>query len=279
VFVPDSIRKCVCFLAYDTGKSRKLVGTGFFVSIPADDPNKIHTYLVTAKHIAKGIENRIGDKSVYIRLNTPDGKYDWIAVDEGIWTYHDDGFVDVAVLYMPGSMLKEFEHLVFPLNEMATPEIFKKERIGLGSEVATIGLFSNQSGRRRNIPIVRVGSIAAVPEEKIRTKMWSYNVEIEAFLVEARSIGGLSGSPVFVILEQMQLSKDGAGYGHVQRLYLLGLVHGHWDAEFSQSEVAASTKSEREAFNMGIAMIIPAHQINNVVEKHFQILMEANRAR
>ena len=45
-----------------------------------------------------------------------------------------------------------------------------------------------------NLPIVRLGAIAAMPGEYIKTD-WGC---LRAYLIEARSIGGLSGSPVFI---------------------------------------------------------------------------------
>jgi hypothetical protein len=50
-----------------------------------------------------------------------------------------------------------------------------------------VGLFSEHQGAERNIPIVRVGNIAAMPEEPVLTTSWG---AIDAYLIEARSIGG-----------------------------------------------------------------------------------------
>ena len=59
-----------------------------------------------------------------------------------------------------------------------------------------VGRFINHEGRQRNMPAVRFGNIAMMPFEKIRHK----EREEESFLVEVRSIGGYSGSPVFVFV-------------------------------------------------------------------------------
>ena len=111
-----------------------------------------------------------------------------------------------------------------------------------------------------------------MPEEKIQTG----SEEMEAFLIESRSIGGLSGSPVFVKVAEPRTG------GHtlrikgrrmrvsetrelgVDRIYLLGLVHGHWDIPPSQVD-AAIVDNSRESVNVGIAIVVPAQKILEVL--------------
>jgi hypothetical protein len=50
---------------------------------------------------------------------------------------------------------------------------------------------------------------------------------IDAYLIEVRSIGGLGGSPVYIALGNTR-SIDGQQIDG-QMLYLLGIVHGHYD--------------------------------------------------
>ena len=55
------------------------------------------------------------------------------------------------------------------------------------------------TGRDRNFPIVRTGHIAMMPDEKIpKVKIGDWEGNADAYLIESRSIGGWSGSPVFV---------------------------------------------------------------------------------
>ena len=87
--------------------------------------------------------------------------------------------------------------------------------------------------------------------------------EMEAYLAEGRSIGGLSGSPVFVrntVKWPMHSSRGpthlyGLGDGH-----LLGLMHGHWEVPAS-----FSTIEQVEAVNMGVSIIVPAKKILEVL--------------
>ena len=76
----------------------------------------------------------------------------------------------------------------------ANPGIIEAKNLGVGDEVFIAGLFTRAIGQARNLPIIRMGTVAMMPDEKIlfHKKM------IDAYLIESRSIGGLSGSPVFI---------------------------------------------------------------------------------
>jgi hypothetical protein len=90
------------------------------------------------------------------------------------------------------------------------------------------------------MPIVRHGNIAMLPEEQIQTEMGYADVH----LIEARSIGGLSGSPVFVRTSEAE--KD----SH-RGIQLLGVMHGHW--EIKESELNKPTLvHDRRGVNLGI---------------------------
>jgi hypothetical protein len=87
--------------------------------------------------------------------------------------------------------------MVYPYSGCITAEHMQEHEVAVGDEVFITGLFSQRHGTRRNIPIVRVGNLACMTEEKVST---NYFGDMDAILIEARSIGGLSGSPVFLNL-------------------------------------------------------------------------------
>ena len=108
--------------------------------------------------------------------------------------------------------------------------MIKKRSIGIGDEVITVGLFTAVPGVSRNQPILRHGNIAMFPVEQIQTGLGYADV----ILVEARSIGGISGSPVFARNTFMTKVKNRHGeddilFANGPGVTLLGLMHGHWD--------------------------------------------------
>ena len=87
-----------------------------------------------------------------------------------------------------------------------------------------------------------------IPDEPVPTKMGM----TEAYLIEARSIGGLSGSPAFVYKRN--------------RFYLLGLMHGHWDIPPENKNDFVDMDSFGSV-NMGIAIVVPAKKILEVLNQ------------
>jgi hypothetical protein len=86
---------------------------------------------------------------------------------------------------------------------------------------------------------------------------------VETYLAEGRSIGGLSGSPVFVrnTVHMLAMTKDGtrAQISALGTFHLLGLMLGHWDAPPDFSE------TQGKSINMGISIVVPAAKILEVL--------------
>lgn len=142
-----------------------------------------------------------------------------------------------------------------------------------------VGLFRNHLGRDRNEPIVRVGNIAAIPADPIRTRLFG---DMRAILIEARSIGGLSGSPVFVHLGFVRWRDGKVMFSQAAQPFLfLGLMHGHW--EVLEAAGVAPLEDAPEKINTGIAIVVPAEQIRDSrlphVEEIAQMTAEQMRER
>ena len=145
----------------------------------------------------------------------------------------------------------------------ATPEQRKKVGIGIGDEVFLPGLFRFHHGTNKNIPVIRVGNIAAMPEEPVQTA----NGKIEAYLIESRSIGGLSGSPVFVYLGNWRLIDNEWRQASGFTFTLLGLVHGHWDTDEADIDVFIQDTNRQRSVNMGMAIVVPVEKILETIKQ------------
>lgn len=89
-------------------------------------------------------------------------------------------------------------------------------------------------------------------EEPVNTRMGL----MEAILVEARSIGGLSGSPVFVHTRPSFVPANPEAIAGIQ---LLGLMHGHFD------EVFDAGPQTRERVNVGIGIVAPVSKLREIM--------------
>jgi len=270
--VADEIRECAIFLCYKsmgTGvpavEVYKPCGTGFLVSVPLPDyPQVGAMYIVTARHIIDRIPRLGLDRKVYLRVNRRDSEPEIVGVDLGEWIFHpSDRGVDVAVLPAVFYDPTGYEVRAIPQGMAATAEVIHRESIGIGDDVFFTGLFINHYGKNRSLPILRIGNIAMMPEEPLAA---GGGTLMDAFLVESRSIGGLSGSPVFVSVAGPRRGTTGMLSTAVltSQSYWLGLMHGHWDGPLSDAD-AVGEKEER--VNMGIAIVIPADKILEVLNQ------------
>jgi hypothetical protein len=241
------------------------IGTAFFVSVPLDDSDQTGPLIVTALHVlaaARSVER--GDGAIYVRINTPDGGSDWAKTDLDEWATPEQSplAVDVAVCAWRWGR-DVYDYKAVHRYSWLTDEIIERENINVGDDLFLTGLFVNHYGRERNVPIVRMGNIATMPGELVQTKLGP----VRAYLIESRSVGGLSGSPVFISMgmwhynkEQQIMQRSGGN-----AWYLLGVMHGHWDA-VGMSEAVIDDGLSTEYINMGIAIVTPIQEIVKLLD-------------
>lgn len=257
--VPKSVRDCVVYIGLPDPHNPdnvKYGGTAFMVSVPGERAGWF-TYLVTAKHSLEHIANR----PYVIRANTKDGRSIVFDAKDTQWTVHPDPTVDAAIMrfVVPDELSLDWSSI--PLSNFLTDRLIHDHRIGAGDEVVMTGLFTEVEGTAKNLPIVRMGNVALIPDEPI-----PFNNElIEAYLIEARSIGGLSGSPCFVSSTKLipwpnKDPKDKTpNYCWVPgESFFFGIVRGHWQV------LPMRSLNEVEKVNMGISVVVPAKKIREI---------------
>ncbi len=296
--VPDIVLKSAVFLGLDSPTGKEYGGTGYIISVDYG-PGYVFTsedagvskairyplmFLATAAHVAEKLEG----VDFYIRANRRNGSLAEIKVEAETtrWWYHatEKDAVDAALVVLPIGAMFATDMIPIPVTGFVSEEIIGSHNLGIGDEVFVAGLFKNAKGTSKNIPIIRIGNVAMMPGEKIffpteeRPDQWLY-----ANLLESRSTGGLSGSPVFIRetvsvpagfrarpgfalnavnsptpeeigLEKLQL----AGVG---RFYFFGSMIGHWRVQ------TGFPTTREEAVNMGIAPMVPAHKILEIFQQ------------
>jgi hypothetical protein len=259
--IPPEVLKSVVFVGYqDIAKKKYFSGTAVLVS-RARIGDVYFSYFVTAKHVIDGIKE-LGIKTVLLRMNMKSGNAEWVPTDLKDWVFPPDKSVDVAVL--PYAMKSDVDHEAFPIYFTLDDQFKEQFKVGVGNDVFVTGLFHPHKGQKNNIPIVRVGNIAAMPAERIATKKFGL---IEAYLIEARSISGLSGSPVFLSLG-ISRSSGGFHVGEFNKVFLLGIVHGHFDAPKGGTPDAVSVEDAAdEKLNVGIAIVVPFEKVLETISQ------------
>lgn len=281
--VPDQVRKCVLFIGVhepDLPAEPEPLwgGTGFIVAVPGgpgyhavekEGPRTLTTWhtsavMVTARHVAKKLEG----KEFFLRANKTDGTSKIIEGHaDARWWYHptEEKYVDAAVIVFPYGALPDLDIMPIPLPLFADDEKIEECHIGTGDEVFVTGLFTKVVETGKNQPIVRIGTVAMMPGEKIPFKD---GFLIDAHLIELPSIGGLSGSPVFVRETLSTPLMDEPGSPHwkpgrrmhgVGPIMFFGSVIGHWEVP------SGFNISTAEAINMGISPVVPAKKIAEII--------------
>ena len=273
--VPDVILKSVGFIVSYVGPDTfDVEGTGFFVGVPSKiRPAVNYNYFVTAWHLALGLL----DRDVGILVNRKDGGVDQLQTT-GTWFNHPtDPSVDVAVT--PCEPSDDLDIAPIEAGMLLTPDSIKDQSIGIGDEVFLPGLFEFASGLGTGgpegdhvMPIIRHGNIAMLPKQKIFLDIGPNRHAAEVYLIEARSIGGISGSPIFarktvrIPIEQKQTGHQSHIHG-LGDFFLLGLMHGHWDIKESERNKYRVPIDGEHGVNLGIAMVAPAHKILEVINR------------
>lgn len=267
--VPDFVLKTVAFISEiidsgATGDDYDAQGTGFFAMLPADgDPNRFHHYFITAKHVILGLKR----KRFALVINERHGKVRPVEVTYEKWCFHpSDASVDAAA--MPFEPRQELESLSFQSKYFVTPESMKPA-FGVGDDIFIPGLFTYAQGRARNMPIIRHGNLAMIPDEEIQVN-YGFAKFANVYLIEARSIGGISGSPV-LIRKTVSLptrnfdTSETRLHGLSAEFHVLGLVQGHWDIKESEINNPGPVQDKQRGVNMGIAVVVPAHKILEIL--------------
>lgn len=250
--------KSVCFIGWhnpaeDPSVWDHVEGTGWFTPL-----TPWYWTIVTARHVLDQVPT--GSK-VRVWVNLASGLWP-IDYERDDWETHEDPTVDLALLLKAINVGKgrlDLDHVCLSREgwvselQLNHPE----HPIGIGDRVYFPGLFAHHFGKERLQPIIRQGTVAAMNLEPVITEIGGKAVEIDAYLVEVHSIGGLSGSPVimrfgFDHLNPEAPSPHDATKWPIFSDALFGVVHGHYDLT-----VPPEGGNRFERLNTGICMVVP----------------------
>lgn len=256
----------------EPGKDHDYGGTGFLVGY-SDGPGYFG-YLVTARHVAKALE-KYSDTGFVIRANTMDGASIPLPIEHVDWAYPKDDRIDLAAT--PFSIGDEFDQIYFGLKE-GILDFSHQHAVQCGDRVCITGLFRLYAGTKRNVAIVHTGHVAALadPKERVplRDRTTGEIVEAEVYLVEAQTLDGLSGSPVYIeelvnlggysdLPEPGQKNRKPMAIG---RAFLMGLYVGSWDGE--PGTILAADRGYKGSVRVpvGMGLVVSAAEILKLIE-------------
>ena len=221
------------------GATEKIpIGTGFICSVKGEfDSDPIFHYLVTARHVVSH------GRATWVRVNISDTGTEDRPIPTKSWIGHPSQDVAVAPLAMTG--MHDWRAIpAKALEEIATTPI----DLEFGDRVYFVGLLpSIPEMGRRNIPMVRSGTLGALYQDGIRLEIDpGKKVTVKAHLIDCRSYLGFSGSPCYVQRDTLASPAPGQ-LALGTRTYLLGLISAHFpepNDPMSHAGVGVVTASE-----------------------------------
>jgi len=254
---------------YDAEHGRRAGATGFIVNMPAEDPEitraVVHHYVVTNHHGVTGREETV------LRVNLREGGTDTLTIPNSDWQPHPDGDdLAVAPLQMD---FNTHQYAAVNLGMILTQESAEHWDIGPGDEAFFIGRYVDLEGREHNVPTVRSGIVAAFPGQRVSQRP-RRDFDQESVLVEARSLSGFSGSPVFVTPAPfIKRSDDYGGAPAVQMMreapvFLLGIDWGHspWDEPVRRPSGNPLSDGTYVRTNSGMMTVVPGVKLLEILK-------------
>ena len=259
--IPERFLNCAVYLYPSEVEARAGVrsgGSGFICSIPsAIDKNHAHIYVVTNSHVIEA-------GSTIIRINTREGTTDILSTEKSSWFHHPAGD-DLAVCSV-NLPLEKYNYSYISRIMFLDKGIIDQYNIGPGDDVFLVGRFVNHEGKQRNLPSVRFGNIAMMPWEPIKQDRLGGFLQ-ESFMVELRSIGGTSGSPVFIYFSPLRPIMTTRPAKDRRAGFLLGILWGHilTEERIRDSDGEKMREGWKVRANSGMAGVVPAWKLDELL--------------
>jgi hypothetical protein len=218
--VEETMRKSVIFIGVETEAGFYPTGTCLVVLAYVEGKMAM-PMAVTARHLFDAIP---GDY-VSIRMNRKVGGADTIKMEKKYHATFQDKSIDL-VLFNCHIDPTIYDVAPFHLDKDAWQKQIDELGGGppqAGDEVCTIGLYATHYGLQRNEPIVRIGHVAAIPNEPVFSNFGL----AKGFLIEVHSIMGLSGSPVYWTIPPVRVAGKKIQYLRIPQYILLGIFIGY----------------------------------------------------
>ncbi len=240
---------------HDAQTGENIGGSGFLVSLPAEnEPGRSWVIAVTNRHV-------IEHGNPVVRTNSKDGKTYYYDFAETDWVFHKDQDLAACPIRVNETNQK---YALIGKDSIMTREKAKEWELGPGDDTFLVGRFIHRDGGQTNVPTVRFGHIAQMPSIVEDPDSGRRN---ESFLIETRSIGGYSGSPVLVHKQPFdwrpsRKDVDTKYWGPA----LLGVDWGHSaQTEFVHDGGGRETQMYVHA-NTGLSLVIPGWRLLELLD-------------
>lgn len=256
----DQFKPCVALVEkiekWEQGKKPKLapLGTAFWVGSQTDG-----IVLVTNKHVlsnrdkialrvyqAGGVPSAIMIVTLNDRLGVP------------LWVGHPDSRVDVAAIRINTDSIQTLTDASPRITTVQLSLFAKRSDVIEGDDIFFLGFPLGIRTTENSFPLLRAGIVSLKPIEDFLVLANGDTLGKQVFLLDAVSIGGSSGSPVFLKPGMTRPFLQPNVLGKVIESKLIGIISGH----VIDTQTVYTPSGEGVALgNAGLAIVHPAEQI------------------
>lgn len=238
-------------------------GSGFLVNLWIDKEWRV-ICVVTALHVIQAVPG----ETVYVRLNRKVGGAASVPIESKQilgWQNNDLAIFGINL----GTDIYDYKALDVDEGKLLQAR-YMFEGITYGDEVYAVGLYTSHYGLTRNVPIVRIGHVALLPGGEPVRGPGGY---VDAYLIELRTIAGLSGSPVYLNPPEVRVKGKKFQYLDGNWYLPIGILVGYHVVESKEDQVVvAKWQTPQEAEepkdtysldqrNTGFGIVIPFEKV------------------
>jgi hypothetical protein len=269
-FVHEGMTGCVAALFVSIDGEKVLAGTCFLLGQTSQYQLTLFPYIVTAKHVQSILRGR----EAFIRLNRrepKDGVWATYLPLPDNWAFHENDEVDLAVLPIDREYLANEDakfHFIWIDSILASHERIKGKGATwpptVGEEVSFSAMLSHHTGKKRNVPYVRLGHLSLVTEETI---IGHEGKESDYYLIDAQCYPGNSGAPVWVCYD---VTEDGTNLAPGKYAVVLGVLSSGYPHKEELVEMTVEGKVAKHTYNyfsLGISLVTPIEKVAAIINK------------
>lgn len=277
--ISSEVLKTVVFIGTEAGGMFVPLGTAILTSyrLPEDDllagvvgssapPGGWgFPFLVTATHVL----DQISGDTVAVRMNRLDGRSSVVTIKKKERFEHINKANDIVAIPF-GFATDIFDQKIILINRADMEKRLLTWSPDLGDEVVTVGLYTTHFGETKNLPVVRVGNIAMMPSEPVLTSA-GY---IPAYLIETRSLMGLSGSLVICSAPTVIGTSEGVRHLTGEAYVPIGVMLGYHLVASAEDQIQAPkipgedvARVSPDERNTGLAVVTPIERIFEIFEQ------------
>ena len=257
--IPDELQRSVVFIYPDCAAAKegqRAGGSGFLLRRFNSATGQMKYFVITNTHVAQG-----RNRTLHIAAGTENSFF--YDVPGSAWVPHSAGddisSAELTFDYTSGVATLDWSAI------SASKQRLDELNAGVGDDVFMLGRFLSHNSLQIDQPLARFGNIAMMPGCPIRD---GRGIEVEAFLIEMRSLSGFSGSPVFVYMGPGTYRGNGTMMPFfTETIGLIGIDTGHKTIRGDVRSAESNSKTELFVpLNTGIAIVSPVWRIEELLD-------------